>query len=159
MVRLMTQRSNTVVHKCTVPGEQQYRDALVAGLARISAKHGRGTVADASQRTTRALDKLFSGGSHDTTGKGLLDFLAADPTALDEVLRLYGMKVVPLIAEAANDLHTISTLSLLAGQFAAAIEDGRRDHRETCQLADAIRPLMQALGAICSEADVIKGAA
>ena len=144
---------NTVVPKVTLPSEAQYRDNLILGLSRISAKHGRGTVADASGRTTRALDKLFSGGSHDTTGKGLLDFLAADPTALDEVLALYGVRTVPLHNDAANDLHTISSLSNLAGKFAAALTDGKRDHRETCELADAIRPLMKALGSICVQAD------
>ncbi|QZP07794.1 hypothetical protein [Caenibius sp. WL] len=151
--------SNTVVPNGKLPSEAQYRDNLILGLSRVSARHGRGQVADKSGRTTRALDKLFSGGSHDTTGKGLLDFLAADLTALDEVLALYGVGIRPLRNEAANDLHTISSLSNLAGQFAAALEDGHRCHVETLQLADAARPLMKALGAICSEADQIKGAA
>jgi hypothetical protein len=144
---------DTVVPKGALPSEAQYRDNLILGLSRISAKHGRGSVADKSGRSTRALDKLFSGGSHDTTGKGLLDFLAADLTALDEVLALYGVRLVPSRSETANDLHTISSLSALASKLASALEDGRRDHRETCDLADAIRPLMKALGAICSEAD------
>lgn len=46
-----------------------------------------------------------------------------------------------------------------AGQWTEALADGRRDHRETCELAQAIRPILPALSAIVAEADRVKGVA
>lgn len=85
-----------------------------------------------------------------------LNSLLYDPTALDEVLSLYGYRLQVDEREAANDLDVIAALCNLAGQYSAALADGRRDPRETCQLADAIRPLMKTMSALCAEADAIK---
>lgn len=137
----------------------RYHEALVAGLARIASKIGRGNLADKSERTTKALDKLFSGSSADTSGKGLLDFLHADPTALDEVLALYGYQLSPLGSEAAIDFEIIADAAALSAEHTEAMRDGRRDHRDTIRIADKARAVVQGYTAIIREADVLRGAA
>ena len=156
----MSDLANPVVHVTGPESEQQFHDALIVGLSRAAARLGRDPLAEKSRRTRRALDKLFAGDTKDTTGKGLLDFLCADPAALNEVFALYGLQPPrPRITAAANDMVTVSTMSNVVSQFCDALKDGQRDHRETLQLADAIRDLMPALSAILSEANQIKGIA
>lgn len=137
----------------------RYHEALVSGLARVAGKIGRGNLADKSERTTKALDKLFSGSSADTSGKGLLDFLQADPSALDEVLALYGYQLTPLDAQAAIDFEIIADAAALTAAHTEAMRDGRRDHRETLGIADKARPVVARYSAIIREADVLRGAA
>lgn len=137
--------------------EQQYHGMLIAGLSRVSAVIGRGNLADKSNRTTRALDKLFSGASGDTTGKGLLDFLKADPTALDEVLALYGFQLAPLGFDAVQDFAIIADTAALTAEHTEAMRDGRRDHRETIRIADKARPVVARYQGIIAEADSLRG--
>ncbi|TCM33774.1 hypothetical protein [Novosphingobium sp. ST904] len=154
---LMSQRSNHV-RLVRSNDKSDVSKAISAGWARILRTVGKGTFADSIDIGTKTIDRALTGESVPELHTAL-NSLAVDITALDEVFALYGLRVKPLKAEPANDLATISRLSNLAGQFAEALSDGHRDHRETCQLADTIRPLMTALTAICLEADQIKGAA
>src|SRR5690606_21604563 len=128
------------------------------GLARVASNVGRGNLADKSNRTTRALDKLFSGSSADTSGKGLLDFLCADPSALDEVLALYGFQLAPAEALPAIDFEIIADTAALQAEHTEAMRDGRRCHRETIRIADKARPVVARYSAIIAEADELRGA-
>ena len=150
---------NPVVPKGQHVNPLRFHQALVAGLARVAVKLGRGNLADKSERTTKALDKLFSGSSMDTSGKGLLDFLLADPSALDEVLALYGFQLSPLTGEAAIDFEIIADAAALTAEHTQAMRDGRRDHRDTIRIADRARPVVAQYTAIIREADSIRGAA
>lgn len=152
----MPEMLNLVVPNSAVPSELRYHEALLAGLARVAASIGRGNLADKSNRTTRALDKLFSGASSDTSGKGLLDFLRADPTALDEVLALYGFQLAPLDASAMIDFEIIADAAALTAEHTDAMRDGRRDHRETIRIADKARPVVSRYSAIIAEADQLR---
>lgn len=154
----MTETLNLVVPRNDPPSELQYHEALIAGLSRVAAKLGRGNLADKSHRTTRALDKLFSGSSADTSGKGLLDFLLADPTALDEVLALYGFQLAPAEALPAIDFEIIADTAALQAEHTEAMRDGRRCHRETIRIADKARPVVARYSAIIAEADELRGA-
>jgi hypothetical protein len=154
----MAETINLVVPVRRVPSELQYHEALVAGLARVAAGIGRGNLADKSNRTTRALDKLFSGSSADTSGKGLLDFLLADPTTLDEVLALYGFQLTPSSCDPVLDFEIIADTAALAAEHTNAMRDGRREHRETIRIADKARPVVARYSAIIAEADQIRGA-
>lgn len=148
---------NPVVPQNQPVSEQQYHGMLIAGLSRVSASIGRGALADQSGRTTRALDKLFSGASGDTTGKGLLDFLRADPSALDEVLALYGFQLAPLGFDAVLDFEIIADTAALQAEHTHAMRDGRRDHTETLRVADKARPVVARYQGIIAEADRIRG--
>jgi hypothetical protein len=152
----MAETLNLVVPDCYPPTEQQYRDALILGLSRVAAAIGRGNLADKSNRTTRALDKLFSGSSADTSGKGLLDFLLADMTALDEVLALYGVQLAPLQADPVLDFEIIADAAALTAEHTDAMRDGRRCHNETIRIADKARPVVARYTAIIAEADELR---
>lgn len=154
----MSAPSHPVVQINGPDSEEHFRDALILGLSRTAARIGRDKLAERSRRTRRALDKLFSGDSKDTSGKGLLDFLRADPCALDEVFALYGLHPPRLRStEIANDMVTMTKVSGLMQQFCEALEDGVRDHNETIELADTIRMLLPFLTQIINEANHIRG--
>lgn len=136
--------------------EAEFHSALCAGLARVAANIGRGNLADKSGRTTRALDKVFAGSI--PNGKGLLDFLIADPTALDELLARYGYQLAPLGQQAAIDFEIIADAAALTAEHTEALRDGLRDHRETIRIADKARPVVAAYQGIIADADKIKGA-
>lgn len=131
--------------------------ALSAGWARVIGTR-KGEMADRLEVSTKCIDRALT---HETTPELHTAFnsLIFDPTALDELVALYGVRIVPKHSAAANDLTTIADLSRLIGQFAEALSDGKRHPRETCQLADLIRPILSELGAIVEEADRIKGVA
>lgn len=148
---------NQVLPKISGPSEGLFRDALIAGLARVAAQIGRGTLADNAGRSTRSLDMLFAGETALPSGKGLIDFLLADETALDEVLALYGLKICPRGVSPSADMSTIAEMAGVLARFADAISDGHRDHRETLSLADQLRPLLPKLTSIVAEADEYRG--
>lgn len=158
MEGLLAELFNPVVPKNGPVSELAFYQALIAGLARVAGHLGRGNLADKSGRTTRALDKLFAGSSSDTSGKGLLDFLKADPTALDEVLALYGFQLAPLGREAVLDFEIIADAAALTAEHTEAMRDGKRDHRETIRIADKARPVVARYQGIIAEADSIRGA-
>ncbi|SLK03921.1 hypothetical protein [Novosphingobium mathurense] len=156
MGETMTLQRNKVF-RAERPSRETFRELLANDWLRCFPNAVRGAAADAMGCDKRTIANTIAE-AHLPDSYTLVMSLLADKTALDGLLSLVGMKAVPLKSEAANDLHTISSLSNLAGQFASALEDGHRDHRETCQLADAARPLMKALAAICSEADTVRAA-
>lgn len=150
--------SNAVLPKRTPPTEARFHHLLVTGLDRVAARIGKPALAEAMDRTVRSLDDVLERGA--TPGaKALFDALLADPTALAEVLRAYGFKLVPDKADAANDLHTAAGLSHAAGALIEAHEDGHRCHAETLKVANKLRPLLPQIAAIIAEADRLKGAA
>jgi hypothetical protein len=152
----MAELFSGVVPKPTALTEAAFHSALCAGLARVAANVGRGNLADKSGRTTRALDKVFAGSI--PNGKGLLDFLLADPTALDELLARYGFQLAPLGREAVLDFEIIADAAALTAEHTEALRDGRRDHRETIRIADKARAVVSKYQGIIAEADRIKGA-
>lgn len=155
----MTCLENLVVPKVESVSPLRFHAALIAGLARAAARIGRGNLADKSDRTPKALGKLFSGDSMDTSGKGLLDFLLADPTALDEVLALYGFGIhrLPSDGTGKGDQETIADVIALAATHSEAMRDGRRDHNDTQKIASMARPVVQHYCGIIAEADSAKG--
>ena len=86
----------------------------------------------------------------------IFNSLCADPTALDEVLAYYGFKVVPLVADAANDFDTLADAAELHDEHMSAMRDGRRDHRETLRIAEKARPVVRKYQAIISEAERLR---
>lgn len=138
--------------------KQDASAALVSGWGQSIAKVGRGTFADALQVDAKTVSRAMSGDSLPELHTAL-NSLLIDPTALDSLFALYGFQVRPLQANPANDLSTVADLSHLVGRWADALADGERDHRETLELAKAIRPLIKALSALCVEADELKNVA
>lgn len=152
----MTQRSKSVL--MDRPSKAKVSDALAQDWTGVVARHNRASLADGIDADTKTVNRAITGESMPLLHTALASLLV-DPNALDRVLALYGFRLTPLDRQAANDMHTIAGLSDLITQFCKALEDGMRDHRETCQLADSIRPLMLALASIVEQADQIRSAA
>lgn len=153
----MARGSNSVLQQKGSPTEARIHDALVAGLGRVAAVMGRGALADASERTTRSLDMLFSGESKLPDLKRGLDFLMADETALDEVLALYGVSLCRRHLEPTSDMQMLADMAAAMSRFADIMADGVRKHPETLSLAPLFRQLMPRMAAVIAEADELRG--
>lgn len=145
--------ARTVLQQITPPDEARFHMLLVQGLARIAAKHTRGKLADAMGRSGRQLDNVFGGA--DPKPKALFDALALDPTALDEVIGAYGLRIVPVTEGSAvqEDMRLAAGISAGLSKLIDANADGVRDHNETLAIAAVIRPHIGALLNIVSQAD------
>lgn len=135
--------------------EEEVRAKLASGLLRLTTAHGPqkvGLKIGCHEKTVRAARDQSSTLRIDLA----LNLLALDPTALDEVLAGYGMRLVPLQPDALGDLHTAAGLIEGAGELVRANADGRRDHRETMAIADKLRPYLPALIAIVDQADALR---
>lgn len=137
--------------------KKEVSGALAAGWARVSAGR-KGAFADNLDVNPKTVDRALTGESTPELHT-VLNSLADDPTALDEVFRLYDRRLVAITATEGCDYATIAALAKLVSQYAEALSDGHRCPRETCQLADTIRPLIPMLSGILAQADKIKGVA
>lgn len=148
---------NPVVPKKQPQTESEFHSLVVAGLARVAAKIGRGNLADKMGRTTRALDKVFAGSTPDA--QALWDATRADATVLDELAAAYGFQLVPINAGQGSDLATAAGLCDAASELIHSHEDGERDHNETIRCAEKLRPHIGPAMAIVQEADRLRRAA
>lgn len=153
----MPESQSPVVPKSPPKTEADFHDLVVAGLARVAVKIGRGTLADKMGRTTRALDKVFGGSTPEA--KALWDATTADPTVLDEIAAAYGFVLIPMQDESAGDLTTAAGLCHAAAELIQSYEDGVRDHRETMKVADMLRPHIGPVLAIVRAADKLRAKA
>lgn len=135
--------------------KQEVGAKLAAGWARVTSDFGKGAFADRLEISVGTVNNALTSASVPEFHTAL-NSLLADPTALDEALALYGYKLCPNTADAANDMATAADLSHLAGAFIDALSDGKRDHRETLALAERARPLVKALSGLIIQADAIK---
>jgi hypothetical protein len=87
-----------------------------------------------------------------------LNSLIADPNALDEVFSLYGFQLVPLDLQLSPDMQTLALMGRALSEYIDAVSDGKRTHRETCELAEELRPLIPRLTQIVHEAEGLKAA-
>lgn len=138
--------------------KREVSDALATSWFRISKSIGKGALADAiGASCTKTIDNAIAG-RHVPELHTALNSLCADPSALDELLVLYGMRAVPVQADAANDLHVIAGLSGAASEWLNRLVDGIRCHRDTAHLAELFRPLVCEMQAIISEAEKARAA-
>jgi hypothetical protein len=145
---------NPVVPKKRPQTESEFHSLVVAGLARVSAKIGRGNLADKMGRTTRSVDKVFAGSTPDA--KALWDAMLADSSVMDELAAAYGFRIIPLRCDPSNDLELAAGLCASASEIINAHTDGHRNHKETCRIADNLRPFVGLASAIIREADAIR---
>lgn len=122
--------------------------------ARVIARIGKGHFADAIGCCSATVDNALTGPGL-PEAHTLLNSLLADPTALDEVLRLYGMRVVPLKSKADEDIQVIADMAGVQSDWLERLLDGRRCHRDTAALAKRFRPLIAKMQAVIEEADKV----
>lgn len=143
--------NRTVLPTIEGPDEARFHMLLVQGLARVAAKHGRGKLADAMGRSGRQLDNVFGGA--EPKPKSLFDALKLDPTALDEVIGAYGLRIAPAAHCTEDDMRLAAGISAGLAKLIDANADGVRDHNETLAIAAVIRPHLGALQSIINQAD------
>jgi hypothetical protein len=138
--------------------KQRVKALLAAGWARVASRHGKGALADAIDATERTVENAMAGSTLPELHTAL-NSLSLDPTALDEVLAAYQLRLCPLHSRAANDLETAAGVINAMGALVTAMADGHRDHNETLAIATLLRPFMPALECLLRDADHVRGAA
>lgn len=129
--------------------------AISAAWGRVSNTMGKGAFADKMEASTKTIDRALTGPSL-PDAENLLNSLAADPSALDEVLALYGLQVRLKQAEAANDMDLVASLSTTVAEYLERLRDGKRCHVDTAVLAQLFRPLIPQMQAIVDQDDARK---
>ena len=130
------------------------KELVAAGLQRAVLNHGISAVAQAGECEANTIRNALA---HTTLPElhTLGNILRLEPTVLWEYLKAHGFKIVPTDMVLSPDMQTAAEMSRALTTFIQALEDGRRTHRETCELAKLLRPLVQKLTAIIHEADEI----
>lgn len=108
----MTHAPGNVVPEPSNVGEDDFHDAMVAGLARGQRRVGQKALAFVMDMTTKQLRNILAWASPHP--KRMWDALSADPTALDDVADLYGRKLVAKDLDASAGLGTLPLATLLA---------------------------------------------
>lgn len=126
--------------------------AISAGWSRCAHKLGQGKFADEADMDAVTVRRGISGPSL-PAAENLLNSLAADPTALDEVLKLYGLRAVQNVSEAANDMELAAGLGHGLSELIDRLRDGKRCHVDTAILAALFRELIPQMQAVVDEAD------
>jgi hypothetical protein len=129
--------------------------AIGAGWSRCVNAMGRGQFADSAEMDDVTVRRGISGPSL-PSAEHLLNCLAADPTALCEVMALYGLQVSPTRAEKANDFALAAELGHTLAELIERLRDGKRCHVDTAVLAALFRHLIPQMQAIVDEDDARK---
>lgn len=144
----MTQRSNVVPSVSDVT-EDQFHGAMIAGLGRAEVSVGsRKALAYTMDVSPKQLGNIFAGAAPHP--KRLWDALAVEPTALDDIARLYGKRMVDQEAVCDTDDASLLIARLLVKLQEAEHPDspGGRNvtHSELLGMEGLIRQLHGATG-------------
>lgn len=122
--------------------EAEYRNLLAKGIRRVSADHGAGRfglLVGCGEKTMRnARDERTS-----LHGATAFNMLQQDPSALDEVLAHFGMRLEPIDAEIGVNARLLADTLALAADHAAALSGGRIDNIEAARLIKLARPVVR----------------
>lgn len=132
--------------------------ALGAAWGRVSNALGKGAFADAAEFDAVTVNRALTGPSL-PSAEHLLNSLAADPSALDEVLSLYGLKAVAMKTQAANDMELAAGLGHALSELIDRLRDGKCCHNDKLALAVFFRALIPQMQSVVDEADRLRGAA
>lgn len=150
----MTQRTN-VCPRVPVT-KDKFQRLLAQSWGRVWPQIGKGVMADKmGLNDVKTIDRAVTA-SNLPEAHTIINSLLADPTALDEVFREFGFRVIPLRSEAANDLMTAAGVIDAMGELVKSRADGIRDHNETLAVAHLLRPHVPAIEAIIEEADMLR---
>lgn len=147
-----------VIHNRAPLSKDAAKAALAVSLARLSQKHGLGSVADQAGVCVRTIKNAMA---HEALPElhSVLNLLPLDPTALDELLAPLGLRIVSIEAADGNWHQMMADIAGTAATLATALTDGRVDHREEAQFLDAARPVVQVLTALLARRDRERSAA
>ena len=139
------------VRRCSAQTKTNLSAAISAGWSRCANAIGRGTFTDKADCDPVTLRRGIAGPSL-PAAEHLLNSLAADPTALNEALALYGLIAIPNDVQEANDMALVTGLSGAVAEYLKRIADNKRCHVDEAVLATMFRPLIPQMQAIV-EAD------
>lgn len=141
-------------HVCRIKPVSKTRlsAALSAAWGRVSNAVGRGKFADDAEFDVVTINRAMAGPSL-PSAEHLLNSLAADHTALQEVMALYGLKTIPLVTDAANDMELAAGMGHALSEFLERLKDGKRCHIDTAFLAPLFREVIPQMEAIIKEDD------
>lgn len=129
--------------------------ALSAAWGRVGNTIGKGAFADAAEFDVVTINRALTGPSL-PAADNLLNSLAADPSALDEVLALYGLSARPAFSKRTSDMELAAGLGHSLSELIDRLRDGKRCHLDTLALAELFRPLMPQMQAVIDEADAMR---
>lgn len=148
---------NQLVCRNRPQSKTRLSNALGAAWGRVSNSVGKGAFADAAEFDVVTINRALTGPSL-PAAENLLNSLAADPSALDEVLALYGLALRPAYARAGSDMELLAGLGHSIAELIDRLRDGKRCHLDTLALAEMFRPLIPQMQAVVGEADELRGA-
>jgi len=140
------------VRRCSAQSKTNLSLAISAGWSRCANNMGPGAFADRADMETVTVRRGIAGPSLPAS-ENLLNSLAADPTALNEALALYGLTATPKEAQTANDMALVTGLSGAVAEYLKRISDGQRCHIDEAVLAAMFRPLIPQMQAIVDADD------
>jgi hypothetical protein len=148
-------RSNTVVREPKPLTKDRVKALIASGLQRAARDHGLDEVAIKAGCSRRCIEKALC---HETLPEAHLlgNILLLDDTALSEWLAALGFMAIRLDKLHSPDFETLSQMGHAMTEFIEALADGKRTPKETCDLAEVLRPLVPRLTQIVHEADDIK---
>lgn len=143
---------NPVVHKGSVPSEQEFHSAFTDGLRAMRRKFKtEGEFAKALSLTTKGLSKIYNGGL--TNPKRMFDALFHDETVLDGVAALYRKKIVP---DDLGEGRAAPTIVALLHEVIEAEADGRMSDAELLAMDDELAAAEKIIGGLRSSVRRVK---
>jgi len=134
---------DSVVPPASPVADEDFRNAMVAGLARAQRRVGARALAYIMDLTPKGLRNIFGGVAQRPDPKRLWDALGACPTALDDIADLYDRRIVAKDAAVVDDHGTlpIATLLHLVAEAESPDSPGgtAKTHSELLAMEDAVR--------------------
>ncbi len=129
--------------------------AVAAGWARVSAGR-KGAFADNLDIDSKTVNRALTGETVPELHTAW-NSLADDPSALDELASLYGVRVVPKFSRRASGMELAASLGHSLSELIDRLRDGKLCHLDTLALAELFRPAIPSMQAIVDEADALRG--
>lgn len=154
-------RHDSVFPRSSPVAEEDFRTAMVAGLARAQKRVGAKALAYIMDLTPKGLRNIFGGIAHRPDPKRLWDALGACPTALDDIADLYDRRIVSKDAGVIEDHATvpIATLLRLVAEAESPASPGgsAKTHQELLGMEDAVRAVHHITGNWIAEINRLRG--
>jgi hypothetical protein len=146
---------NIVVREPKPLTKDRVKALVASGLQRAARDHGIDEVAMKAGCSRRCIEKALC---HETLPEAHLlgNLLLLDDTALAEWLGALGFIAIRKECVNSPDMVTLGQMGHAITQFIEVLADGKRTPKETCDLAEVLRPLVPRLTQIVHEADDIK---
>lgn len=137
--------------------EERVRDLIGHGLSRICLAKGKGGKEQLAAHLGVHVDTVKNaiGGDHTPKLPHVFNALSFDPTALDELLQEFGVRLVPLDHREAEN----ATLPILAAvhKIAEAEADGIVDHQELLEMEPELRTASGAITRLLHRTGIVRG--